>query len=145
VSQTVDRFRDLAARALLVGASLFGFLWTGVGCLLRTPRATALFVLPFFSIVVFGNALQHVYWQTAFGTYAPGILAAALLNIPAILLVSWHALRSHLIGWPFIGVIYLLSILLPISAIQAGHTVTPAVHAVHKLSVWLAEALFGAV
>jgi hypothetical protein len=136
--------RDIAVYTWLAGISLVGFLWTGVACLLPTPRATARMALPFFVVFVFGNALQHVYWQLVFSAYAPGFLAALLLNIPFILLLSWHAFRNDLVGWRFLAVLYALSLPIFISTIAAGRTVPPTLHRIHEFSVWLANLLFGA-
>jgi hypothetical protein len=134
---------DLVVHTWLIGISLVGFVWTMIACLLPTPRATAIFVLPFFVVLVFGNALQHVYWQVAFGAYAPGVLAAALLNVPAILLLSWHALRNRLVQWPFLGILYALSIPSLVSAARAGRDTLPF-RAIYDLSERVARILFGA-
>ena len=134
---------DLGVHTWLIGISLVGFLLTALAALLRTPRATALLLLPFFIVLVFGNALQHVYWQFAFGTYAPGALAAAFLNVPAIVLLSWHAARNRLVGWLYLSVFYFISVLSLISVVRAGRTVTPPFLAVHAFSEWLARLLFG--
>ena len=135
---------DLGVHTWLIGISLVGFFWTALACVLPTARATAALALPFFIVLVFGNALQHVYWQFAFGAYAPGVLAAAFLNIPAIVLLSWHALRNHLLAWPYLAALYLVSLVSVLSTVRAGRTVTPLFQAMHRFSEWLAQALFGA-
>jgi hypothetical protein len=99
--------------------------------------------LPFFVVLVFANALQHVYWQVAFWTYAPGFFAAFFLNIPCILLLSWHAFRNELVGWRFLAVLYALCLPMLVSVITAGRTVPPTFHRIHEFSVWLANLLFG--
>lgn len=134
----------VAVYTWLVGISLVGFLWTGAACLLPTASATARFALPFFVVLVFGNALQHLYWQVAFGVYAPGFLASAVLNIPLTLLVSWHALRNRLVGHFYVLVLYLLCVPAVTSVVAAGRTVSPVVQRIHVFSTWLAHALFGA-
>lgn len=135
---------DIAVYTWLFGISIVGFLWTAVACLLSTPRATARMALPFFVLLVFSNALQHVYWQVAFRAYAPGFLAALFLNIPAVLLLSWHAIRNGLVGWRFLAILYALSLPMLFSTILAGRTVTPAFQRIHDFSAWLANLLFGA-
>ena len=134
---------DLVLHTWLIGISLVGFLWTSIGCVLPTPRATAIFTLTFFIAAVFGNALQHVYWQVAFGAYAPGVLAAVFLNIPAILLLSWHALRNRLVRWPFLGILYALCLSPLVSAARAGRDTLPF-RAIYDLSEQVVRILFGA-
>jgi len=134
---------DSAVHALLVGISLLGAVWTALGCRFRTPKATAYFVLPFFVPFVFANNLQHIYWQVAFGAYAPGVLASAFLNGPAILLVSWHAQRNRLVAGSYLVALYCLSLPLLLQAAQAGRTVPPALLRVHEVGARLA-AIFGA-
>ena len=135
---------DVALRTWLVFVTLLGFLWTGIACLLPTARATALMVLPFFILVVLANALQHVYWQFAFDGYAPAFLSSALLNIPAVLLVSWHGIRNRLVGPIFVGVLYAALVPTLVLTIRAGDTEPPLFHEILSFSAWLAEVLFGA-
>ena len=134
---------ELVLHTWLIGISLVGFLWTGIGCLLPTPRATAIFTLIFFIGAVFGNALQHVYWQVAFGAYAPGVLASAFLNIPAILLLSWHALQNRLVRWPFLVILYASCLPTLVSTVRAGRDTLPF-RAIYNLSEQVVRILFGA-
>lgn len=123
---------ERAVHLWLIGISLVGFLWAGLACLLPSERATARVILFFFAAFVFGNALQHVYWQLAFDAYAPGFLAAAFLNIPATLLISWHALRRRLVGWPYLTLVYTLALLSLVSAARAGRTVPDSLLSLHE-------------
>lgn len=93
------RLRGFALRTWLVGITAVAFLWTTIACFLPTAQAMAMMVLPFFVYAIVGNALRHVYRQFAFTGYAPGFASCALLNVPSILLVSWHALRDRLAGF----------------------------------------------
>jgi len=136
---------DVAVRTLLVTFSLLGFLWTAVGCSLGTRRTTAYVVLPFFVPFVLANNLQHIYWQVAFRAYAPGVLTSAFLNIPAVLLVSWHAWRNRLVAGRYVTGLYLLSLLPLVSAVRAGRVMSPAMVGIHELGRSLAETLLGAV
>lgn len=135
---------DFVVRTLLVGFSLLAVVWTGIGCALPTPRAAACFVLPFFVPFVFANNLQHVYWQLAFGAYAPGVLASTLLNVPAIVLLSWHARRNHLVTGRYVAGLYLLSLPAFLSVARGGRVMSPALLRVHELGGRLVAALFGA-
>ena len=54
----------------------------------------------FLAALPFQNALQHVYWQFAFGTYAPGVVTSVVLLLPVTLYVIGRALRESLVpGW----------------------------------------------
>src|SRR5262249_15417751 len=129
---------NLAVRTWLVVFTVLGFVWTGIACLLPTVRATALVVFPFFILIVLSNSLQHVYWQFAFGGYAPAFLSCALLNIPSVLLVSWHGLRNRIVGPIFIGTLYLAVVPQLIVTVHAGHTEPPGFRQILSFSAWLA-------
>jgi hypothetical protein len=135
---------EFAAHTLLVGISLLGAMWTALGCCFRTPGATAYFVLPFFVPFVFANNLQHIYWQLAFGAYAPGVLASAFLNGPAIVFASWHAQRNRLVGRPYLATLYVFTLLPVAQAVQGGRSVSPAMLRVHEFGVWFAGVVLGA-
>ena len=135
---------DLANRTLLVAITLIAFLWTAIACLLPTVRATAYMVLPFF-VLALGNAQQHIYWQFAFPGYAPAFLSCALLNVPAVLLVSWHALRNRLVGGRFLGVLYAGLVPGLIQTVHAGHTEMRVFREIFRFGEWLAQLLFGPV
>jgi hypothetical protein len=121
----------------LFTVALVGFLWTAVACQLRTEQATARLVLPFFVVLVFSNNLQHIYWTVAFGSYAPGVIASALLGAPLTILVSWQAVRRGLASWRYVAVLYLLCIPLLVSTITAGRTVFPLIQLMHDFFSWL--------
>jgi hypothetical protein len=99
-----------AIRVLLVLVAIVGFLATAFACSFKSPSRTAYFSLTFFILVAFNNSLQHIYWQLSWGTYAPGVIAAALLNIPAILLLSWHALANKLVSPIYLAILYMSSV-----------------------------------
>jgi hypothetical protein len=132
---------QLAVYTWLVFISVVAFAWTGLACLLP-KKACAMLVLPF-ATTIFANALQHVYWTVAFRDYAPGVVASVLTNIPTILLVTWHGLRNGLLPWPYVLVCYALAIPQVVGVVQAGHTVSGPMQAIHRFSMRLAEALFG--
>ena len=101
---------DGAIRVLLVLVIVMGFLVTAVACTFNSTSKTAYCSLTFFVLVAFNNSVQHLYWQLSWATYSPGVIAAVLLNIPAILFVSWHALVNKLVSPIFIAILYLSSI-----------------------------------
>jgi len=135
---------DRGVHVGLLAISLLGVLWTAGACLLPTPRATALVALPFFVVFVLGNALQHVYWQLAFGAYAPGVVTSALLIIPSVVLLSWHAVRSRLVAPAYLAVLYASSVAVVFYAVRAGRTVPSGLLAVHAFIEALARHLLGA-
>jgi uncharacterized membrane protein YfcA len=75
---------------------------------LRSDHATAMALLPFFVVLVFGNNLQHVYWTAAFRSYAPGVVTSALLGIPLTILVSRQAVRRGLVSRRYVIALYML-------------------------------------
>ena len=97
---------DSAVRVLLVLVSIAGFLVTAIACAFSSSTKTAYITLTFFILVAFNNSLQHLFWQLYWGAYAPGVLAAAFLNVPAILLLSWHALKNRLVSPLYIAILY---------------------------------------
>lgn len=134
---------DLALRTWLVFITLIGFLWTGIACLLPTVRATGLMVFPFFVMIPFSNSLQHVYWQFTFEGYAPAFLSCAILNIPSVLLVSWHAGRNRLVNPIFLGTLFVLAILYLLGTILESQKEPAFFHEILTFSAWLADHLFG--
>lgn len=135
---------DLALRTWLFLITLIGFLWTGIACLLPTVRATGIMTLPFFLMIPFSNSLQHVYWQFSFEGYAPAFLSCALLNIPSVLLVSWHAARNRLLSPIFLGTFFILATLPLVATILGGQKEPPPSHEILTFSAWLSDCLFRA-
>ena len=89
--------------------TLAGFGWTAMSRRLRSDHATAMALLPFFVVLVFGNNLQHVYWTAAFRSYAPGVVTSALLGIPLTILVSRQAVRRGLVSRRYVIALYMLA------------------------------------
>ncbi len=130
-------------RTGLAFIALVGFVWTLVGALFRNPKATASLVLPFFTAVASGNALQHIYFVFRFGTYAPGVVTAALVVIPCTLYVTLRAVRNGLISRWYAAIIYLPVIPLLALTIRAGNEVSPVIHIIARFSSDLAQLIFG--
>jgi hypothetical protein len=135
---------DAGVRTLLVAFSLGAFLLTGLASRLPTLRGTLQVLLPFFVVVAVGNALTHIFWSLYFGAYAPGVVSAALLVIPATLYVSLRAVQEGLVSRAWIFVLYLLAGLPVIAVARAGTTLTPAQLALHRLAARLGAWLWGA-
>jgi hypothetical protein len=117
--------------------TLAGFGWTAMSRRLRSDHATAMALLPFFVVLVFGNNLQHVYWTAAFRSYAPGVVTSALLGIPLTILVSRQAVRRGLVSRRYVIALYMLCIPLLVSTVLAGRTVFPLIERMHDFFSWL--------
>lgn len=134
---------DAGVRTLLVAFSLGAFLLTWLASRLPTLRGTLNVVLPFYVVVAVGNAMVHVFWWVSFGSYAPGVVTAALLVTPATLWVTLRALREGLVSGAWVGVLYLLAALPLVSVARAGATLTPGQLALHRLAARLGAWLWG--
>lgn len=127
----------------LVFITFAGFAWTFLVVIPKNPRLAAAIVLPFFTVIAFGNALQHVYFVFKFGDYAPGVVTALLLLIPSVLYLTRLALLDGLIPWWYALLIYLPVIPQLVLVIGSGNEVPPLIHALGRFSARLARMIFG--
>ena len=137
----VPDMTDTIVRTWLVFISLVGFVWTGVGAVIPNDRLRAVWTLPFFTVLPFGNALQHIYFVYEFDAYAPGVISAVLLIIPGVLFLTWIALRRGLLPWWYVAIIYLPTFPQVRLVVQAGNVVPPQMHSVYEFSADLAARL----
>lgn len=132
---------DLGARTLLVAFTLAAFLYTGAASLLLGTRALLLAVLSLFVLAGFGNALTHLFWLFYFGSYAPGVLTAALLVAPLTIYLSVRAVREGLVPAWYAGALFLLAVVPLVAVARAGDTLTAEQISLHglasRLSLWL--------
>jgi hypothetical protein len=127
----------------LVLMSLVGFAWTLIGTLPRNNVVAAFVALPFFTILAFGNALQHIYFVFKFGSYAPGVITAFVLIIPATLYMTFLALNKGLMPWWCVIAIYLPNIPQMFLTIQTGNEMPAIVRTLYRFSDSLTRLLFG--
>jgi len=78
----LPEFDEFGARVLLVLFALLGVGFTALSLTLLSPRGALFALLPLFVAIVLGNALTHVVWLFAFGSYAPGVVTSAALLAP---------------------------------------------------------------
>ena len=130
---------ESAIRAVLILVVFIGFAITAISCLFKNPSVTAYISLPFFILVVFNNSISHIYWQLNWGVYAPGVITAAFLNIPIILLLSWHALANKLVSLIFLLTLYVSSIPSLIFTVKQGRIFPEVMLKVHELGINLSN------
>jgi hypothetical protein len=123
----------------LVG--LVGLVWTFIGTLAGSPKFAAFFVLPFFTILAFGNAVQHIYFVYKFQAYAPGVVTAVILVIPSVLFLTYLAVRQELVSWWYAAAIYLPAIPAVVTAVQAGNKFPSVIREIYGLSESIADKL----
>jgi len=132
---------DYAAQTWLIFISVIGFIITGLACCFKNKNVTATITLTFFIALAFGNSLQHIYWLFSFNTYAPGVVAAVLINIPVIVFMSWHAILNRLILVAYVGILYFVAFAGLVVVIRADNVVTETFLRMHSFSEYLAAAL----
>ena len=133
---------DVTAADMRVGLvlmSLAGLGWTVFTVLFKNPKVTALLVLPFFTVVAFSNALQHIYWVFAFAAYSPGVVTSVLLVIPVILYLTIRATQDQLIPIWYAALIYVPVVRSVYGAVQAGNVVPEPIHGLTRIFAAIAR------
>jgi len=124
----------LAITLLFVG-------WIAAATRLRSPIAIGVATLPAVGLVALGNSVQHITWTFLFAEYAPGVVSAVLLVIPAAGLAFWRIYSlSRAFAVP-IALCAALSVAAVLQIVQAGRVLQPFQLVVHQLCIALAEAL----
>ena len=126
-------------RVGLAFMSLVGVGWTAFTLLPQKPKLTAFLLLPFFTLMAAGNAVQHIYWTFAFQAYSPGVVTAVFLVIPGIIYLTARAVRENLIPRWYGLVIYLPIVRSLHGAVLAGNVVPEPVHGLMKLFATMAR------
>jgi hypothetical protein len=99
--------------------------WIFVATRLRSPLIIAIVALPAVALIAVGNSVQHITWTLLFAEYAPGVVSAVVLVIPASIHSMWRMVRvHHLLVWP-IGMCAVLWIAAVRQIIGAGHVMQP--------------------
>lgn len=78
----------------LVAVSSMAVLWAWVATRFRKDVLCAAVALPLVVGVGAGNALQHVSWLLLFDAYAPGVVTAICLLLPAAILFALRIPRT---------------------------------------------------
>ncbi len=74
--------------------SVVALLWAWAATRARSDVLCAAAALPLVIGVGAGNALQHLTWLFLFGAYAPGVVTASVLVLPAALLFAIRIPRT---------------------------------------------------
>ena len=82
--------------------------------------------------MAFGNALQHIFWQIAWGGCTSGVITATFLIMPITLWTSFIAVTQELVSLKFLGVLYVLPILMLYPVVTTGRLVTPLMQKLHE-------------
>ena len=88
----------ISPQAVWVGLAFMSavfVVWIWVSTRFSSAVVMALVALPAVAFVAFGNALQHVAWVLLFGEYAPGVVSAVILVLPAVVLVVARSVQVH--------------------------------------------------
>lgn len=133
---------EYAIRAILVMVTAVGMLVTTIACFFRSSSIAAYITLTFFILVAFNNSIQHIYWQLAWGVYAPGVISASALNIPIILLVTLHAYVNNLVKPTFLVVAYATCIPVLVAVMQQGREFPALMLRAHHFGMQLSN-IFG--
>lgn len=132
---------DHAAHTGLLFISALGFFVTLLASGFRNTKITAGLTLTFFIAIVFGNAMQHVYWLIAFDTYAPGVISAILLVMPVVVFITWQSISRNILPVAFVIPIYGFAVLSLFATVRAGDHVTEGFLKLHLFSEFLASSL----
>jgi hypothetical protein len=136
-------FDDAGARTLLVLFAALALAFTGIALRWLGTRRALLVLLPFFLVIVLGNALTHVFWLFFFGGYAPGVATAALLLVPLTVALVRSVLRDGLAPRGYVLGLLALAPLQPLAAAAAGDTLSESQLALQRLAMRLAAWLWG--
>ncbi len=131
---------DRGVRAWIVFSSLLAFLWTGAAVAPGSPAIAAWVLLPAFALMS-QNALMHVYWVFRFRQYAPGVLAALVLLMPAIAYLATEAVRRGYVPLWYIALLIALQVPGLAQVVKAGNRMLPSFRALHAFGDALAKQL----
>lgn len=139
-------FDRMSEETLWIGLAFVaaqGVVWTAIATLPKNPRIVAFLMLPYFIYISFGNALQHIFWLVYFRAYAPGIVTALLLVIPAVALFALRAIRERLVPWWYVALLTALTIPGVVQVVQAGNHVSPVFQQRHLSGMAMSERIVG--
>ncbi|RPJ23587.1 MAG: HXXEE domain-containing protein [Chloroflexi bacterium] len=129
---------DRSARMWIGFVSLVGLIWCAAAALPGNPRIAAWIFLPAIAILL-QNALQHIYWSWYFRQYAPGVITAALLLIPAGCYVIARAIEQGYVPTWYVAVLAALIMIGSAQTIRAGNKMTPLIRTINNIGIWLSD------
>lgn len=117
-----------------------GILWCLLATLPSDPSFAAYVLFPAIAITL-QNALQHLWWQFSFEGYAPGIVTALLLLIPAGCgLTIWIIREDYAAPW-YILLCFLVMLPGLTQTVRAGNRMTTFIRGINLLGIRLAKLL----
>ena len=125
-------------RVGLAFMSLVGVGWTAFTLLPRKPKLTAFLLLPFFTLMAAGNAVQHIYWTVAFQSLLARRGDGGLSGDPEHRL-SNRAGRSRKLDPALVRARHLPANRSLHGAVLAGNVVPEPVHGLMKLFATMAR------
>ena len=115
--------------------------WIFAATRLQNPLAISFVALPAVALVAVGNSVQHVTWTFLFSEYAPGVVSAVLLVVPASVHAMWRMLQvRRLLLLPF-GACAVLWVAASVQISQAGRVMQPFQVVLQRFCISLATAL----
>ncbi len=127
----------LAVRTWILFCSLIGYVWTYLSILMPNAHLTAFF-MSLLILVTVQNALQHLYWQFLFRTYAPGIIFSLIGLGTGVYVIYRATTQGYLPVW-FDLFLFLALIPATVQTIKAKNTMTKSVLSVHQFAIKLAH------
>jgi hypothetical protein len=116
-------------------------IWIYCATRFESPLAISLIALPAVALVAAGNAFQHVTWTILFSEYAPGVVSAVVLVLPASVLSMWRMFQvSRMLLVP-IGACAALWIAASVQIIEAGNVMQPFQVVLQRFFISLTSAL----
>ena len=128
-----------ATRVALLSITAAGAIFTGLACMLRDARKTALLCVSIFGLVLVGNSLQHLYWSVLSSELAPGSFTSAALCLPSVFLVMWHARHQELIDRKLILGVGCVWIIMAIGISQTGRVLPEPIHHLQGFGAQVAD------
>ena len=115
--------------------------WIFLATRASSSTLMALIALPAVALVAVGNAAQHITWTIVFHEYAPGVVSATLLVIPAAGFALWQMVRHKMtLILPVVGCAALW-IVASYQVVASGHELEPFQLALQRFFMALAESL----
>jgi hypothetical protein len=115
--------------------------WIYCATRLQSPTAISLVALPAVALVAIGNAAQHVTWTLLFSEYAPGVISAVVLVVPASILAMWRMLQVRRLLLLPIGACAMLWITASVQIIEAERVLQPFQMALQRFFIAFATML----
>jgi hypothetical protein len=112
-------------RTWLVFSSVTAFVATFLLTRIRRIQIASGLVLLFFVPLLFPNAVQHVFWVFYFGAYAPGVVTAVALLVPAVLYLAIRSVREARLPIWIVAALHLPTVPVMVITLRLGNEAPP--------------------